>query len=336
VIWLVWRRYRILLFVILGILAALGLWMLLLGRASEGAVSSYTCLHSTFHCNLEHGAFSLSNQATAVNALLLFVPCLLGVVFGAPLVAAELEHHTNRLVWTQGMSRTKWLVVKWSSVLVVLALMMGVLTLVAQWWTGHVIERSFVVNIVAPGSQGRVQPVFFPITGIAPIAYTVFAFALGAALGSIIRKTSWAIVGTVVAYTAVSVLAVLVVRPSLAPQLFVPFPSTHSAQARATYQELSESTAQAWNLGFGFRYAPGSANEANGGSANAVAERCQQRNYNYTPYLSCLSAHHIQMGSFYQPGSHYWDLQWRESALLIGMACLLFGATLWSVRRWRA
>jgi hypothetical protein len=32
--------------------------------------------------------------------------------FGAPLVAGEVEHGTHRLVWTQGVSRRHWAVVK--------------------------------------------------------------------------------------------------------------------------------------------------------------------------------------------------------------------------------
>jgi hypothetical protein len=42
------------------------------------------------------------------------------------------------------------------------------------------------------------------------------------------------------------------------------------------------------------------------------------------------------LGTFYQAGNHYWELQWRESALLVGTGVILFGLTVWSVRRWRA
>ena len=51
---------------------------------------------------------------------------------------------------------------------------------------------------------------------------------------------------------------------------------------------------------------------------------------------ACFAKHHLQMGTFYQPADHYWELQWRESALLVLAAGGLFGTTIWSVRRWRA
>ena len=335
-IWLVWRRYRVLIAVATLILIGLGLWMLLAGHALDTEESSFACRHGTFRCHVLSGFFSLSDQSTVINFLLLFVPCLLGFVFGAPLVAGELEHYTNRLTWTQGISRTRWLLMKWVFLGLSLVVLVAFLTLVSQWWTGHAIER---IGLTLSGlGTGRLQPLYFPITGLAMCAYTLFAFALGAALGAVLRKTSWAIVGTVVLYTAVSVLVLLFVRPSLAPQTFVPFrsvsiPST-GQQANATYIGSELFVGGSWNLGFGYRYTP-SAREG-GPSAAAVGQRCEAQNDNYSSYLACLSAHHVQMGTFYQAGNHYWELQWRESALLVATAGALLGLTVWSVRRWRA
>jgi len=97
---------------------------------------------------------------------------------------------------------------------------------------------------------------------------------------------------------------------------------------------LSDEIRGSWDLGFGYRYAPGS--HETGPSADAVAQRCETLNYNETPYLACLSDHHLQLGEFYQVRSHYWELQWRESALLLLTSGALFGVTVWSVRRWTA
>ena len=140
-IWLVLRRHRVLLGVVALVIIGLGLWMYLLGRAYESALTSQACHYNTFRCPLNSGAWSISNQATALNFLVLFVPCLLGVIFGAPLVAGELERHTNRLAWTQGISRTKWLILKWLTVFLSLAIMVIALTIVAQWWSGRTYER---------------------------------------------------------------------------------------------------------------------------------------------------------------------------------------------------
>jgi hypothetical protein len=334
VIWLVWRRYRVLVAVTTVTLGALGVWMLLAGHALVAAESSAPCHYDTFQCHVENGAFSLSNQATVINFLLLAVPCLLGVVFGAPLVAGELEHHTNRLVWTQGISRTRWLLAKWIFIALSLLVLVILLTLMSQWWTGHAVER-ITLNLSGIGT-GRLQPLYFPITGLALSAYTVFAFSLGTALGAILRRTTWAIVGTVVLYTAVSVVMLFFVRPSLAPQTFVAVASAPPAgqQSGSLYASGSEVVApDSWSLDFGYRFVP-SAHETEG-SAAVVAQRCAAQNYGSSPYLSCLSSHHVQMGNFYQAGDHYWDLQWRESALLLATTGVLIGLTVWSVRRWR-
>src|SRR5207249_2490329 len=37
----------------------------------------------------------------AVSVLLVFLPLVIGLFWGAPLVAGEVEHGTHRLVWTQ-------------------------------------------------------------------------------------------------------------------------------------------------------------------------------------------------------------------------------------------
>ena len=284
-IWLIWRRYRVLIALTVIVLGGLGIWMLLLGHAYDRAVVSSAC-HRDAGCDIYNGFLSLSDQADVINLLLLFAPCLLGMVFGAPLVAGELENYTNRLAWTQGKSRTKWIIVKWCVVGLSLVIVIALLTLIVQWWTGHAAERlsTSLMAALRLGGGGRLQPLYFPITGLALSAYTLFAFALGTALGAAIRKTSWAIAGTVVIYTAVSVVAVLFIRPSLAPQLFVQFEPIAASVNKTNPQELRG----AWYLGMGYRYAPGT--HESGPSAAAVAQRCQTQDLIHTGLLGgCVS-----------------------------------------------
>jgi ABC-type transport system involved in multi-copper enzyme maturation permease subunit len=330
-IWLVWRRYRVLIALTVVVLAALGVWMLLLGHATDAAESSSACRYGAFRCTTRSGIFSLSDQATAINFLLLFVPCLLGIVFGAPLVAGEIEHSTNRLVWTQGVSRTRWIIVKWCSLGLLLLVLVSALTLITQWWAGHSEEPN--LDLVLIGS-GPLQPLFFPITGLAMSAYTAFAFAMGAAFGAVIRKTSWAVAGTVVLYAVVSVVMVLYVRPSLEPQAFLVFHESVSGQGIGDASNSLQ--ASSWGLGFGYRYAPGASGAKSGPSADIVGKRCQLASPGPAAYLICLSYHRVQQGEFYQPANRYWGLQWRESLLLVATAGALFGATVLSVRRWKA
>ena len=329
-IWMVFRRYRLQFVLVSVLVVALVIWMYLLGRAFDNAVASAACHRSTFGCEVYT---SLNKQAIALNILLLFVPCLFGIVFGAPLVAGELDQHTNRLAWTQGVSRTKWLLSKWLTVLAVLVLLMTLLTLVAQWWVGRTYEQLpfQLVETVGVGQVGHIQPQFFPITGLAPIGYMVFAFSLGVAAGVVVRKVSWAIVGTIVIYTAVALLMVTFIRPNLAPQVFV----SSSGQTGATGATLAEVRFGAWNLGTAYVYDPGTQNIANRPSAQAIGLHCE--NYPYDGgYLACLNAHGIEQGTYFQPSTHYWQLQWWESAILMISSLLLLGAAIAGVRRWSA
>ena len=47
-------------------------------------------------------------NSSSIGLLLLTLPMLAGMFWGAPLVAREIEHGTHRLVWTQGVSRLRW------------------------------------------------------------------------------------------------------------------------------------------------------------------------------------------------------------------------------------
>ena len=58
----------------------------------------------------------------ALITLVLVVPALIGMFWGAPLIAHELETGTFRLAWTQSVSRRRWLLVK-----------MGLVGLAARW-----------------------------------------------------------------------------------------------------------------------------------------------------------------------------------------------------------
>jgi len=46
------------------------------------------------------------------SALMFLLPALIGLFWGAPLVARELETGTHRLVWNQTVSRGRWLAVR--------------------------------------------------------------------------------------------------------------------------------------------------------------------------------------------------------------------------------
>src|SRR5271154_498897 len=115
-IWLAWRQFRVQAVVALGLLAALGVVMLVTGlhlRDLYDASGLATCkVHDD--CTTVEATF-LSHESFLRNLLgplLLAIPVLTGIFWGAPLLARELENGTYRLAWTQSVTRTRWLATK--------------------------------------------------------------------------------------------------------------------------------------------------------------------------------------------------------------------------------
>ncbi len=104
----------------------------------------------------------------AVMTLVLVVPALIGMFWGAPLIAHELETGTFRLAWTQSVSRLRWLLVKLGLVGLASMLAAGLLSLMATWWASPLDK----VN------QNRFSPSGFALHGFVPAGYALFAFAL--------------------------------------------------------------------------------------------------------------------------------------------------------------
>ena len=55
------------------------------------------------------GQFSI---LTVIGGILVILPAVVGMFWGAPLLAREYESGTHHLAWTQSVSRTRWLATK--------------------------------------------------------------------------------------------------------------------------------------------------------------------------------------------------------------------------------
>jgi ABC-type transport system involved in multi-copper enzyme maturation permease subunit len=139
--------------------------------------------------------------------LLLILPMLAGMFWGAPLIAREVEHGTHRLVWTQGVSRLRWAATKIGlvsvAVLVITAVYAGMLT----WWITPVIQTS----------GQRFAYVFFDIHGFVVFGYVLFALALGVFAGAVTGRLLPAMATTVVGFVGMRLLVMLAARPRYLP-----------------------------------------------------------------------------------------------------------------------
>jgi hypothetical protein len=220
-----------------------------------------------------------------VQDLVMAFPLVLGILWGAPLVPREFEASTEDFAWTQGVTRRRWVLTNLGWALLIAAVWGGALAALFTWWRGP-------DNAV----DGPVKFIYFDVQGVAPVAYTVFAMALGIAAGALFRRVVPAIMTTLVVFPAVRIVMALYFRPL--------FAVTKNVSALAGTPPLSYSLGQ----------------DILGGS-NTVA--CQT--------LRCMAAHGAYNHISYLPPSRFWPVQGVESGIFLVLALALAIFTYWSV-----
>lgn len=144
---------------------------------------------------------SFFGMSVTVRYVLAALPALLGVFVAAPVIAREVEQGTHMFIWTQSITRTRWFTIK--------AVLLGSVTLVAAatlaatitWW------HRPLDAIYSDGPW-----TFFDVMGPVPVAYAIFALALGLAAGTVIPRTVPAMATTLLVFVATRV-AVYLWRP---------------------------------------------------------------------------------------------------------------------------
>jgi hypothetical protein len=148
--------------------------------------------------------FSGHQYVFDTGLLLLILPMLAGMFWGAPLVARELEHGTHRLVWTQSTSRLRWAATKVGLVATAVLLMTAVYAALLTWWITPVIQTS----------GQRFDYMIFDMHGIVVFGYVVFALALGIFAGAVTKRLLPAMAMTVVGFLGARIVVMLVARPN--------------------------------------------------------------------------------------------------------------------------
>jgi hypothetical protein len=155
----------------------------------------------------------------------LATPPLIGMFWGAPLISAELTAGTQRLVWNQTVSRTRWLAVKLIVCGAAAMAATGLLSLAVSWWSSP-IDKALDATATSAAPAGfwfpRLAEETFAARGVAPVGYAALAFMLGVTLGLVLRRLLPAMAVTGIGYIAVQVVMNLWVRPALlAPEHLV-------------------------------------------------------------------------------------------------------------------
>ena len=106
------------------------------------------------------------------------LPVVVGVFWGAPMVARELEAGTSRLVWAQSVTRTRWLATK-LGVTAGSAAVAGLGGIAVTVWCAP-IDDAVAQGYSDPGllSVPRMWPELFAARGVVPVGTTVLGLVL--------------------------------------------------------------------------------------------------------------------------------------------------------------
>jgi len=264
-----------------------------------------------------------------LDFLLLVIPVVIGMFWGAPLVAREFETGTFRLAWTQGVSRTRWLAGKLGIGVLASLGVAGLLSLMVTWWSSPI---------------DRVQadiysPLAFGVRDIAPIGYAAFAFVLGLTAGLLVRRTLPAMLSALVGFFAVREIVTRWVRPYLFPPLHKSLPITMASPVgfdeTPTGMKVVATTrgllSNAWT------YSNQVVDKAGHAPTQAFLNRACPFNTttgqaNLQACTANIAAKYHELVT-YQPSSRYWGFQWYELAVFLGLALILSAIGFWWIRR---
>jgi len=356
--WLTWRQFRTQAMAAATALAAFAVLFAATGPhlASMFAADGLDGCHGGNCANLaDYFSGSLSRSPYAVvyalsAGIILLAPAVIGLFWGAPLIARELETGTAALAWNQSVTRTRWLAVKLAIAGLAAMALTQALSLMQTWWAAP-ISQAAADGASTGFAQSRFSQLNFASHGITPLGYAAFAFALGVTAGALIRRTIPAMALTLAIFAALQVAMPLWVRPGLAPPDHAVNPVTSLGNALASqtgpgggtftlYANAIPGQPGAWLLSSGPVNAAGQATSttpaacASVGSTGASQDASPQGSATGpVAFLGCLASHGIREAVTYQPASRYWRFQATETAIYLALAVALAGYCFRRLRR---
>jgi hypothetical protein len=255
---------------------------------------------ATGSCGDAHALFRGDGSIIDLVDATVAVPLLMGLFWGAPLVAREYEEGTQDFAWTQGVSRRRWLGANLAWVFLAAAAWGGLLTALVGWWR-------FPENAV----YGRFAA--FDIQGVVPVAYALFAVALGVCAGSVFRRVLPAVAVTLGGFVALRAVIAVYLRPNFVPPVHANVPVAGAG---------SNGPAGSWLL------TSQMVDRAGRPLQESIFALCGQKTPDGSGITgACVSAHGIRLAISYQPDTRFWAFQGIESAIYLVLAgALVFTA----------
>ncbi|MGW5666485.1 ABC transporter permease [Micromonospora sp. NPDC003776] len=322
-LWLTWRQHRWALIGMLVLAAVLVGWMTYL---SMELTDLWHQCHNTF-CP-EHspqgerlgGSSNLVLTLGALSRLVQYMPLLIGVFIGVPVLTREHEQRTLLLAWSQDVSPVRWL---WTK-LGILGLFVAAVTAVVAGVSDHL---AHLETQVAPAILFDYVP--FLNTGMLPVAISICWFAVGVALGAAIKRTLPAVFGVIAGFIGLTYFVQwrypTLMKP-LSAQLQVGGPDGGLLRDNAL-------VVKGGMIDYGSG-GPSGAFDASGRELSGVELQhlCPPDN-DGGKILSCEFDNHLLHHLQYQPGSRIPDFHLIVATGYLGLAAVALAALWWIVRR---
>jgi hypothetical protein len=302
-IWLAWRQLR-------------------LGAVFAGAltIAIVVVLAATRPEAVQAAGSAITSDLRSLRLLgsvLVGVPAFIGAFWGAPLLAREFEAGTHQLIWTQSITRTRWLATKLAVTGSVAIVVTGLYSFAFTWWS-QPLDRF----------DNRIAPATFAQRGIAPVAYTVFALALGVLAGTVLRRTLPAMAVTILGFGVVRFAFQEFVRTHLLPTSTAAVPTDYFSR-----RSPSAVGARDWILSSHPVNRNGHA-LADTRIEQIVRESCHiARSTTPNDLTRCVDGLGIHDLVSMHPASQFWALQAVEAACFVTLAALLAALCFVRLRR---
>jgi hypothetical protein len=336
--WFVWRQHRkqflaiglvLVVFAAFIIPTSVHFWHTYQQTLATCAKNPNTPNCNNFQDNiLTSGGDALAMRIAVLGALAL--PLVVALFIGSPLLASEYGEGTNKLAWTQSISRRKWLTAKLAWTLSFALLYGVVVTLLVTWW-------SRTVNVI---HQFRLGQGHFETQGFMPAAYALFFTAFAIAMSAWFRKTLVALAITF----GIFVLCMIGFGQWVRPHYATPITVTAAMGPNAIETKIPTG---AWVLKQDIIDAHG--NVHSNFSITDMPTQCQVLTQDIRvpagsraakvkasggdPVDDCLNSAGWHQVASYQPSYRYWGFQRIEAGIYLSLAVTAVGATYWLVLR---
>jgi ABC-2 family transporter protein len=243
-----------------------------------------------------------------LGTALIAVPALIGAFWGAPLLTREFEDRTYRMIWTQSITRTRWLATKLAVIGVTTVAVVATFSLEFTQWSGPI-----------DSTGNRIGTATFGSRGIVPIGYAFFGLMLGTLFGTILRKTLPAMAASLAGFMIVRIFVQNVVRSRLVSTESVnvaPFGPNgfagwilSSRTVDASGQTISKSVAE--------------------GTLTAACDITRSTQDVDAALARCAQQFGIHDIAQVHPGHQFWALQTAELGLFVVLAAIAAAICFW-------